>query len=386
MKTFTALCGTLAAMAGMAQAGGVDRSGQPIGIIFESGNYVELSYGQINPSVSGVDLPITGLYPGGAPTGSVADNHALPGLALKYDFTEQLSGALIYDQAYGADVFYPSALDGGSPLLGGTSAKLNSHGLTALARYKFNDNFSVHGGLRASRAGAEVTLSGLAYGGLNGYNVKFDDTWGYGYVIGAAYEKPEIALRVALTYFSKVGHDLDTTENLPPAVAAAVGAATVTSTTTVDTPQAVNLDAQTGIAPGTLLFASARWVDWSDFTISPQIFSMPAFGNGSLVSLEDTTTYTLGIGRKFNDNWSGSVFLTYEPKGDPLVSPLAPTNGYKGIGVAAVYTRDNMKITMGARYLDLGNAQPETGTPDVARAQMADNHAVAVGVKVGFSF
>ena len=71
---------------------------------------------------------------------------------------------------------------------------------------------------------------------------------------------------------------------------------------------------------------------------------------------------------------------------DPLVSPLAPTNGYKGIGLAAVYTQDNMKVTFGARYLDLGNAQPETGTPDTPRAEMAGNHAVAVGVKVGFTF
>ena len=68
------------------------------------------------------------------------------------------------------------------------------------------------------------------------------------------------------------------------------------------------------------------------------------------------------------------------------MSPLAPTNGYKGIGVAAVYTRDNMKVTMGARYLRLGDADPETGTPDVARANMRDNTAIAVGVKVGFTF
>ena len=45
-----------------------------------------------------------------------------------------------------------------------------------------------------------------------------------------------------------------------------------------------------------------------------------------------------------------------------------------------------MKISMGARYLELGNADPETGTPDTARAEMRNNHAVAVGVKVGFTF
>lgn len=36
-----------------ATAGGIDRSGQSIGAIFEDGKYVELSYGYVTPSVSG---------------------------------------------------------------------------------------------------------------------------------------------------------------------------------------------------------------------------------------------------------------------------------------------------------------------------------------------
>ncbi len=346
--------------AGMAQAGGVDRSGQGIGIIFEKGNYAELSFGMINPSVSGTDLL-------SAPTGSVAGNHTLPGIALKYDLNEQFSATLIYGQDYGADIFYPV---GSSPLLGGTMAELNSDVLTGILRYRFDDNWSAHAGLRASKASGEVTLAGLAYAGagLDGYNVVFDDAWGTGYLVGAAYERPDIALRVALTYFSKVTHDLDTTE---------MGA--IQSVTSVDTPQAVNLDFQTGIAANTLLFGAVRWVDWSEFLIQPSLL-----GGASLTDLEDTTTYTLGVGRKFNDNWSGSVFASYEPEGDPNVSPLAPTNGYKGIGVGVVYTQDNMKVTMGARYLDLGDANAAPGGTPVA--SMTGNHAVALGVKVGFNF
>lgn len=377
MKRFLLGTAALAATAGLAQAGGVDRSGQSIGIIFEKGNYAELSFGLINPDVDGTDLL-------GNPTLSVADNHNLPGLAFKYDVNEKMSFAMIYEQAYGADVNYPTAGAGGSVLLGGTSAVLDSSVISGILRYKFSDALSVHGGVRASKASGEVTLAGLAYGAVNGYNVVFDDAWGAGYLLGAAFEKPEIALRVALTYFSKVTHDLDTTETFAAAlgpIPAGVGLASVTS---VDTPQAVNLDFQTGVAANTLAYGSIRWVDWSDFLIDPQYFTGAT--GGGLVSLEDTTTYTLGVGRKFNDTWSGSIFATYEPKGDPLVSPLAPTNGYKGIGVAAVYTRDQVKVSLGARYLDLGDAQPETGDPDVARANMTDNHAVAVGVRIGYSF
>ncbi|MFT4149528.1 MAG: outer membrane protein transport protein [Paracoccaceae bacterium] len=373
MKNVTGALGALAMTATAAAAGGIDRSGQPIGVIFEKGNYGELSFGLINPNVSGSDVAAFG----GRDTGSVAGNHNLPGIALKYDLSKSLSVAVIYDQAYGADIEYPSAAAGGSVALGGTQAHVDSAGVTALLRYKFDENFSVHGGIRATKAEADVTLAGLAYGGLNGYNVTFDRDWGVGYVIGGAYERPDIALRVAITYFSKIKHEFDTTEY--------VGAtAVLASRTEVNTPQAINLDFQTGVAANTLVFGSIRWVDWSKFTIDPTWFTPRA--GGGLVALEDTTTYTLGVGRKFNDHWSGSVFVTYEPKGDPLVSPLAPTNGYKGIGVAAVYTQDNVKVTLGARYLDLGDAQPETGTPDTARADMTGNHAVAVGVKVGFTF
>ena len=45
-----------------------------------------------------------------------------------------------------------------------------------------------------------------------------------------------------------------------------------------------------------------------------------------------------------------------------------------------------MKITTGINYTKLGDAQPETGTPDVARANFTGNSALGVGVRVGFSF
>lgn len=394
MKTITGALGVLTVSASAVAAGGIDRSGQSIGTLFEKGNYFELSFGVIRPDVTGKDLT-----PYRTETGSVAGNHNLPGLALKYDFSDRISGLLQYDQAYGADISYPefNGFTGtGSYMLGGTYANVDSMGLTGLLRYKFDRGFSVHGGLRLSKASGQVGLRGAAYGpafdpsnpatyrSVNGYSADLDDDWAAGYVLGMAYERPDIALRVALTYFSKISHKFDTVETLPGGAAAVLGATTVTSVTEVDTPQAINLEFQTGIAPDTLMFASARWVDWSEFKIDTS-WLKASTGEG-LVDLEDTVTYTLGIGRKFTENWSGSIFATYEPSGDKLISPLAPINGYKGIGVAAVYTQDNMRVTLGLRYLKLGDADPETGTPDVARAEMRDNHAVALGLKVGFTF
>ncbi len=374
MKTAAMALGALAVSATAAAAGGIDRSGQNIGIIFEKGRYVELSFGKVEPSVSGNDVAAFG---GGA-SGSVADSFWQISRGSKIDVNENLSAALLFDNPFGADVLYaPTSL-----AFGGTTAVAKSTAMTALLRYKMDDNFSVHGGLKIQRSKANVTLRGLAYGALDGYNVTLDSDTGTGYVVGMAYEKPEIALRVAVTYSSGVRHDFDSVENgLPGPLAALNG---VTQTTQVRTPQSVNVDFQSGVAKDTLVFGQIRWVDWSAFKLPPTGF-VTASGGG-LIDLEDTTTYTLGVGRKFNETWSGAASVTYEDAGDRLVSPLSPTTGKLGLTLAAIYTRNNMKITTGINYTKLGNATPETGTPDTARADFSGNKALGVGVKVGFTF
>jgi long-subunit fatty acid transport protein len=337
--------------------------------LFEKGSYAELSFGYVTPDLGGTDEPAFG---GGA-SGNVADPYASVSLAYKRDLSDALSMAFILDRPFGADILYGP----GSVALGGTKAYAASTAATLLLRYKI-DRFSLIGGLRAQQSRAHVDLRGAAYGPVNGYSVDLGRDTALGYVIGAAYEIPDIALRVALTYNSAVEHEFDTLETLGGGV---IGI----TPTKVKTPQSVNLDFQTGIAANTLLFGQIRWVKWSEFRLDPATFT--GLTGGGLINLEDTVTYTLGVGRKFSDTWSGSASLTYEPAtGDDLVSPLAPSNGKTGITLAAIYTKGNMKITTGINYTMLGDARPETGTPDVARANFSGNSALGVGVKVGFTF
>lgn len=369
MKRVMTAAGFVAATAGAVSAGGIDRSGQGLGVLFEKGRTMELSFGTVSPTVSGNDVAAFG----GGPSGDVAKSFTQIALSYKADINDQLSYALIIDQPFGADVLYGP----GSVALGNTKAKAKATALTALLRYKVGGGFSVHGGLRAQRASGVIDLRGLAYGGFNGYSVSLGAHTAPGYVVGIAYEKPEIALRVSLTYNSEVKHKFDTVETVGGVV---VGVGTTTS----KTPRSVNLDFQSGVAKDTLVFGQIRWADWSSFKIDPAFFT-PLAGGG-LISLDDTITYTLGVGRRFNENWSGSFSMQYEKKGDPLVSPLAPTNGRIGATIAAVYTKDNMKITTGINYTKLGNAQPETGTPDTARANFSGNKSVGVGMRVAFTF
>lgn len=361
IRSFSWTAALLLGTTSLAQAGGIDRSGQGIGILFEPGRTLELSYGHAVPEISGTDIS-------SAPTGNVANDYSQFSFAYKADLSENLSYAVILDQPFGADIVYPGGL-----ILPGTTAQAEAHAASVLLRYKLDNGFSVHGGLRAQRANAYIALGGLAYAGvgLNGYNVSFDDDIGYGYTIGAAYEIPDIALRVALTYNSDITHDFATTEVVP-----LVG--TFNSTTEVTIPHSLNLEAQTGIAENTLLFGSVRWVEWSKLQIVPLVL------DSNLVDLEDTVTYTLGVGRKFNDTWSGAASFSYEQATDPAVSPLAPTNGRQGISLAAVYTHDNMKVTTAVNYTKIGDAIATIGGSGVAA--MSGNSVVGVGVKVGFQF
>lgn len=356
------------------QAGGIDRSGQSIGPLFEQGRYLELSLGRVSPSISGKDVAVPF---GGTATGDVARDFTQLSFGYKADLSDKLSYAIIVDQPFGADVAY-----GGGVALNGTTVSASSVAATVLLRYRLNGRFSVHGGLRADKASAGIDLRGAAYGALNGYSVALSDDIGLGYVLGAAYEIPDIALRVAVTYHSAITHDFPTIETGLPGGLGVFN--NVPSVTRVETPQSVNLDAQSGIAKDTLLFGQIRWVDWSAFKLQPRGFVQAPGQSAGLIGLEDTFTYTLGVGRRLNDTWSGAFSVTYEAGTDPLVSPLAPADGRLGATLAAVYTRDSMKITTGINYTRLGDASPQTA--QTARANMTGSSALGIGVKIGFTF
>lgn len=368
-----------AGLASAAHAGGIDRSGQPVDLIFEEGNYVELGFARTWPSVSGDDIaqapgaPFFG-YDSGQGYDDVARDFDLLRFGVKYDVTDKVSVFVIGGEDYGVDVKYDRAT---GSLLGGTYAWANSYTLTMGGRYHLNDNVSVHAGLRREWAEGAIGLGGLAYSSSNGYEVDLSDNVAWGWMAGAAYERKEIALRVALTYFSEIEHAFETEETLN-------GASLGTSAKTdVKTPRSVNLDFQTGVAPDWLVFGQVHWVDHSQFTVEPERFT--ALTGRTLVSLDDSTTYTLGVGHRFTDSLSGSLAYIYDNvDGDDLVSPLAPTHGSQALRLGAKYTIGAVDIQGGLRYTWLGDAKAQTA--DTARADFSDNEAVSLGIKVGYRF
>lgn len=368
MGRVLALTSVLAGAASSAFAGGIDRSGQSVAIIFEQGNYAEFSIGGVNPDVAG-----TTLNPAlGTASGDMAPGYGVFGAGYKHRFSDTLDAAIIFDQPFGADVGYPIA----TYFAAGSTATLDANAITGVLKYKLPSNVSIYGGVRYQTIKADATIPFVA-----GYSGVADRDGGVGYLVGAAWEKPEIALRVALTYNSSIDHTFDTTESstaLPTIVRA---------TTDVETPESVNLEFQTGIAADTLLFGSVRWVHWTQFDLAPTAYQTIT-GGASIVSYDaNTTTWTLGLGRKFNETWSGAVTLGYEASSDAdgLSSNLGPTDGFWSVGLGGSYTHENMKITAGLRYIDIGDAQTRVGAIAPA-TDFKDNSGVAAGLKVGFNF
>ncbi len=348
-KTLTAAGLALGLMSTTALAGGIDRSGQAIGFIFEKGNVVELSYGSVSPSVSGV---FTHPLAGALPSGDMAPSYGLTTLSLKYDVNQKLSLGILLDQPYGANVSYETV---GYPL-NTSKAEVKSTALTMMGRYKINDAFSVHAGLR------QVTASGV-YDPAGAYSSTYSKDSDLGYLVGVAYEKPEIALRVALTYSSETKFAMDGTWG----------------DLTARMPKSVNLDFQSGVAANTLVFGSIRWADWTSAHITDSLA-------GTIADYDDDViTYSIGVGRKFSDSFSGALTLGYEDSTGKLASNLLPYDGYFSVGLGGTYTRDNMKITAGVRYVDIGDATTEA-VGLFPGAPFKGNSAVAVGLKVAFTF
>lgn len=382
---FTAFAATTIG-AGSSFAGGIERTPQSLAPLFEKGNYAEFGFGVIDPTVRGHDLS-------GTRTGDAAQGFGLFNLSYKHQFTDALSGAFIIEQPFGADILYPTDTVNASGIAG-TRVRVDSTTYTALLRYKFDNQFSVHGGVRASRANGQITLAGASYGPpLHGYNLDLAGTWGTGWVAGVAYEVPEIAARVSLTYNSAVSHDFNMTETGDIVSMLSGGASNVhTGKYEVKTPRSWVLEGQTGIAEDTLLFGSVRWVNWTEFKLENTVFPfgpIPGFSPVPLIDVEDTTTYSLGVGHQFNDSWAGLVSFSYEPSKSGGVSPLGPVNGHKTVNLAAIYTVEQFKIGTGISYSKLGETDLEIGQPGGSKTVVAKtdkSDAWGVGMKVGYSF
>ena len=373
-------------------AAGLDRSGQSISAFLQQGNYAEAGISVLDPTVKGKDNS-------GNKVEDMGDDYYFPSAAIKVQATDKISLGLLYDQPYGADATYQ--VDGSSFSNGseGTSVEVRTNNLTALIGYQPNENWNFYAGPVWQTVEADIKLRGATYSLLSGYNIKVDQEEAYGWLAGFAYQIPEIALKASVTYRSEIKHEAKSHEtSMLPAIAQSPNYANiltpqqkyvfsqlgeVNSTVNATTPQSVNVDLQTGVAPNTLAFANLRWVHWDQFAVSPALLKI--MGQDLINYSDDQYSATVGLGHKFNNKWSGTAAVGYDSGAGNPVTTLGPTEGYWSVGLGGQYSpAENYFIQAGVKYFWLGDAQAQTG--GIVKGSFEDNHAIGYGMKIGYRF
>ncbi|UNT44042.1 outer membrane protein transport protein [Acinetobacter sp. LUNF3] len=372
-------------------AAGLDRSGQSISAFLQSGNYAEAGISVLDPTVKGKDLS-------GNSVSDMADDYYFPSAALKVQATDHFSFGLLYDQPYGADSQYSSDLGAFGDSTEGTSVKVRTNNLSLIVGYQPTENWNIYAGPVYQTVKGNVSLRGTAYSLLSGYNIDLKEDDAFGWLAGAAYQIPEIALKAAITYRSEIKHELDTTEtsnvyippNYLPTLPSGIDLRSISSQTEVVTPQSVNLDFQTGIAKDTLAFANVRWVHWDQFAVSPAaLASASKLAKGKAQNLidysDDQISATVGVGHKFTSKWSGSASVGWDSGAGNPVTTLGPVEGFWSVGLGGQYSpAENYFVQAGVKYFWLGDAKAQTGGTVVG--DFSDNDAIAYGLKFGYKF
>ncbi len=356
IKVVTAISAVLVSSTALGVAG-LDRLVFTPSILFEDGNYVELTLARADPHVSAES----------SSTKNIAEEVDTLRFAYKHKISDKFGlGFIGNNQPLGVDVNYNSM---GDTLRGSVSAK----SYIALGHYKATDNISGFGGVKYQTQSGNADLSS---NGIPG-DLTIGQDSDTGFIVGGTYSIPKIALRASLFYESDLEfhHKTTSSDQVGNGVIAALGGGDTISAA----PEALTLELQSGIAEDTLLFGSIRRAKWADAQVN-------LLGVNELSSFDNTTVYKLGVGRKFSDSFSASVTLNYEKGNGKSSSPFSPQDGERGIALGGKFTaKDGFTTSIGLQYRELGDTTTRpTGT--LAATKFENNHVVTVGVKFSKSF
>ena len=128
-----------------------------------------------------------------------------------------------------------------------------------------------------------------------------------------------------------------------------------------------------------------RWVDWSEFDISPPLYEQAI---AQLIGeprplvdyADDWWTYNLGIGRQLTANLAGSVSITYEPSIGGTMTTLGPYDGRTTGSIGLSYDYGQINVTGGLTYGVLGDAT------NLLDTDFDDGSVWGAGLRVGYTF
>jgi len=358
MLKYYAAFGTLVLSTTAVDAGGWETGRLDTGFLYQDGNYVEASYGNLDYSVNATSTTF-------AKHGMAKDQSRMS-VSGKFQIgsfdiglTSFGSGAIQMDgqNATGVSVV-PSA-----------DVKLNTQAL--MARYSFSDKYSIIGGVRK----AELKDSTLNTVAPADYSIDAIDKSGMLY--GLAYERPDIALKFEVLRSEKI------TVGLTGNVTFSGSPLPVTGTLVI--PEATSINFQTGIMENTLLMASAHNVKWTGSDVELDVAAIPALNQAS--NFSNTNSYSLGLGRRLNDATSASLTYSWEKGTNPngaSTSPFTMSNGSETLSAGVQHKIGSITISGGISYTKVGDVDVTHSSG--LTASYAGNSVTAVGIKFGYNF
>lgn len=445
MKTLTktSLVVALLGTSSVSFAGGLERTGQSVLPLFETGNYAEATYSWVNPNISGKDAL-------GNKIDDVMQEYSQTTGAVKIAPSANSALMLSYEQPFGVDAKYPQGNLFANEL-GATTAKVDTDSLSLIGGGKLTPNVWLYGGMEYQTAKGKVIgarpvgvtdatlgvldkvgltqqqfaqmnqlanslsasqLAGLqqlaqtgdqqaiqtltAVGTVNQLNQKIaeiaqssrlyqldiDKDHALAPVVGVAFEKPEIALRAAVTYHAPAKYNSDIKESAKvPSIGLDLPS---TGSLKFEMPQSVNVDFQTGLNQKTLLTANGRWINWKKFDVRPSLYATET-GESLATYKKDQYSVKVGLGRQVTPKLAVSGAVLYDTGTDEPYSLLGPYGDSKGVEIGAQYqVTPAMSVAVGGQYLKLGDAVIKEGGQEIAT--FSGNDAYALGAKVAYKF
>jgi len=366
-----------------AWGGGFFRGEANTDILFDDGRFTsEASVVYVAPSRN-----YTTLIGQAVSDKSYSDSFVIPSLAIGARISDNLSCELTYTQPFGGSATYSEAAQSAEFA---TAAALGDPFPNPTSKMKFSaDEYGAACAVRVhAGTGRFYAIAGLFWETFDYKentwigSVHLKDDGQLGYRIGIGYDIPDYALRVQILYRSHIEHEGGGTYT-PSELAILNGiTANLPAQGSGTLPQSLKLYAQTGVAPGWLIYGSATWSDWSVL----QDFSYDVIGLGTahkVFNYTDGYTLQLGVGHEFTDRVSGTINITWD-EGVGTGADIATDTWTLGVG--ARYQGDFGTVSLGAglSYLAAGFQQVSSGATYDASANA--DWAVSGGLSYALKF
>lgn len=373
------LVASVALATAQVEAGGFENARMDTSFMYDEGNLV--SFGSVRR-----DFTVNGNNFG--TTSSLIGDRNASNLSARYEVSDQLSFGLSSYDSGAIHINYQGAGGATSVDTFGPKVDLTADSIALLSRYVFDEKFSVLAGIRYDKynvSNADIfgltiaNASGLA--AAAGRNLAVvSSASDIVPVFAAAYERPDIGLRAELLYQGRSDVKMASTCGMS-------GLGVCSANSTGGLAEYLTLNFQTGIMEDTLLLASIHRGKWSESQLSVADTENSLFDQeGPTSAFKDSTEYSLGLARRINDFLALSVVYNWEESGDGTTGSLFTINdGYKGITLGARYVIENLELSVGYNYTELGDVNYSNASGSLTN-ELRDNKVQAIGAKVAFRF